>query len=334
MNWRHFAITGLVAGMVAITGCASNMPESNQGNRNGQRVADAVNRREDTYRTTGHRLGYTENSGYNRVTRGIRRGVNNVTRPTRNVVNNPLNIGRPQGRIGNTFRYGHNRADVRALDNYNEENYIDGYDNGVTTSQQALVSNSASRTTAPTRPTRSTTRRVNTTREATPTTTTTDNRTTNNARPTDRQIILNSHPTANNGTTVARTHRNAARNTARNGRYGMKYNYTGAIGMANTNDQTVPVMNNDDMAFFRKKTDDQVNPQQPTVPPVVQPTVSQVNDESYYDNYDNSYDNSYDDTYDNDNEDNADNNYNTPDTSTPTSPNNLPVRSTAQRAMK
>ena len=320
MNWRHLAITGLAVGMVAITGCAANMPESNQGNRNGQRVADAVNRREDTYRTTGHRLGYTENSGYNRVTRGIRRGVNEVTRPTRNIGTNPLNIGRPHGRIGNTFRYGHNRADVRVLDNYNEENYTDGYDNGVTTSQQALVSNSTNRTTTPARPTRSTAIKINTTRETASSTATTGTRTTNNARPTERQIILNSNPTptVNNGTSVAGTRRN----TVRNNRYGMRYNNTNKIGIANTSEQTVPVMSNDDMAFFRKKTDEQANPQQPTVPPVIQPTVSQIYDDSYY----NSYDNIYDDSYDSDSDDDyTDNNDSTPDVST---------RSTAQRAMK
>ena len=120
MNWRSIAITGLVAGMVAVTGCSTNLPETNQGNRNGQRVADAVNRREDTYRTTSNRLAHTENNDYmgrhiknkdaNRsVTSTVRnaadKAVNTANRfataPSRN-----LNLGRPEGRIGNAFRYG------------------------------------------------------------------------------------------------------------------------------------------------------------------------------------------------------------------------------------
>jgi len=446
MNWRHIAITGLVAGMVAVTGCSTNLPETNQGNRNGQRVADAVNRREDTYRTTGHRLGHTENYNYNRgttnrVTRGIRRMADNVMYPTRNTTRstnnncydtcngtnthrnitrstntNPLNIGRPQGRIGNAFRYGHNRGYVYGLHNtanynttdYEMEDY--GYDTGITTSEQALVNNRTTRSMTPvavpnnnnatrvTTPARSTTKRIDTKRKATPaktTETSNTNRTnstnnTNTVSQPERKIIhhtpmvapvtpnraitnrtVANRTTTNNATTnrvqnhnnrtrkavpnatTSRNEQSVTRGIARNNRYGMSYNTnqtvdrnqknnymdrnTTSVGMANTIDQTVPVMSNNDnvvtndnMAFFRKKTEEPTNPTtpQPMMPPPTQPTTS-YND-NYYNSYDDSYDDGYDDSYND--YDNSDNENNAPGQVTPNTP--LPTRSVAQRAMK
>lgn len=188
MKWKQVAAAALITGMVAITGCSSNLPETNQGNRNGQRVADAVNRREDTYRTTSNRLGMTENNyGYNngryakerstdgilgRTTRGIRRAADNVTGAVRGTggstyryhknthgrynnyngtprhytqngnykrsFNRSLNLGRPQGRIGNTYRYGNHPAYAYGINHATPEL---GYDMGVSVTQQAAVSN-------------------------------------------------------------------------------------------------------------------------------------------------------------------------------------------------
>jgi len=162
MNWRRIAVAGLITGMVAITGCSSNLPETNQGNRNGQRVADSINRREDTYRTTSHRLRSTENTGRtghygNRVTRGIHRAANNITGTTRNASNitknthgrynhtygrnRSLSLGRPQGRIGNTFSYNNHRGYANGLNT----NINHGYDMGVTASEQAMVNSRITR---------------------------------------------------------------------------------------------------------------------------------------------------------------------------------------------
>lgn len=92
MNWRRIVVTGLVAGMVTVTGCASNLPETNQGNRNGQRVADAVNHRPDSYRSTNINENVTRNSSSNIAQRATR-GINRIA--------NDLSLGRPNGRVGN-----------------------------------------------------------------------------------------------------------------------------------------------------------------------------------------------------------------------------------------
>ena len=146
INWRRIAVTGIVAGMIAVTGCSTNLPETNQGNRNGQRVADAVNRRPDTYRTTSNRLGETENNDgiLGRTTRGIRNAADNVTNTTRNT-GNYLNLGRPEARVGNTFRYGGGTGTTR---NLNTRNTGHRADMGVTVSDQALVNSRTTRSNA------------------------------------------------------------------------------------------------------------------------------------------------------------------------------------------
>ncbi|MCL2218034.1 MAG: hypothetical protein FWB91_13590 [Defluviitaleaceae bacterium] len=184
MNWRRILVAGTVAGMIAVTGCSSNLPETNQGNRNGQRVADAVNRRADTYDHRGiwpernyadssdYYNGLNRNSnrgvtrGINRISRGIGSTARNITegvgdmatgnssahntRNTRNTQhstpNRSVNFGRPQGRIGNTFRYNNNNNHrAQALDS--------GFDRGVTTDMQNTQStrNTATRSTHNTR---------------------------------------------------------------------------------------------------------------------------------------------------------------------------------------
>ena len=115
INWRRIVVTGLTVGMVAVTGCSTNLPENNQGNRNGQRVTDAVNRRPDTYRHTN--IGEETGNLVTRATRSLERGAERVVDTVENTTHrmnghnngqtrNSLNLGRPQGRIGNAFRYG------------------------------------------------------------------------------------------------------------------------------------------------------------------------------------------------------------------------------------
>jgi len=152
MNFKRIAVTGLVAGMVAITGCSSNLPETNQYNRNGQRVANSVNHRATTHRATGtHRArtenNYTNNGVIGRTTRGIGRVANDVANVAHNATHNTgtshtnrharrygnsLNLGRPEGRMGNTFHYGNNTSYARGL-----HNSADG--NAATISDQSVV---------------------------------------------------------------------------------------------------------------------------------------------------------------------------------------------------
>jgi len=132
-NWRRILVTGMVAGMIAVTGCSSNVPETNQGNRNGQRVVDAVNRRTDSYgltraRNTGERTMRGFNRGFRRATRNNNTartrhynhvahpgliesnnhyrnpGVGSPTRSTHNRNTNHIN----RGRVGHTFGYDQN----------------------------------------------------------------------------------------------------------------------------------------------------------------------------------------------------------------------------------
>jgi len=180
MNFKRIAVTGLVAGMVAITGCSSNLPETSQYNRNGQRVANSVNHRATTHRATGTHRARTENNYTNsgvvgRTTRGIRRAANDVANTAYNATHNTgnhhtnrharrygnsLNLGRPEGRMGNTFQYGHNTSYAGGL-----HNSADG--NSATISDQSVVNAGTSRTTANTHramPARSTVTGTNPTR--------------------------------------------------------------------------------------------------------------------------------------------------------------------------
>ena len=43
-NWKQIAVSGMVAGMVMVTGCAGNVPANNHGNYNGERLTRAVER--------------------------------------------------------------------------------------------------------------------------------------------------------------------------------------------------------------------------------------------------------------------------------------------------
>ncbi|MCL1877420.1 MAG: hypothetical protein FWF80_01040 [Defluviitaleaceae bacterium] len=123
MSLRRLIAAGVVVGMLATTatGCSANTPERNQGNRNGQRVSDAVNRRPDSYtgRTTRGLFGgrtmrnQTRNaSDMETRARGIDDdfGYRTARAPARST------FGRPQARIGNTFRYGSHPNRARRLD--------------------------------------------------------------------------------------------------------------------------------------------------------------------------------------------------------------------------
>ena len=57
-NWKKIIVSGVVAGMVIVTGCAG-LPENNHGNRNGERLTNAVAR--------------------DGATRGMTRGINRTT---------------------------------------------------------------------------------------------------------------------------------------------------------------------------------------------------------------------------------------------------------------
>ncbi|MCL1884978.1 MAG: hypothetical protein FWF81_14625 [Defluviitaleaceae bacterium] len=124
MSLRRLIAAGLVVSMLAVTGCSSNIPERNQGNRNGQRVADAVNRRPDSY--TGRTTRGTHR-GINRMTRGIgntaREITDGVTNRYSRTPNRSSNLGRPAGRMGSTFRRGHTRNHAANLQTNNANRY-------------------------------------------------------------------------------------------------------------------------------------------------------------------------------------------------------------------
>jgi len=161
-NWRRIIVTGMVAGMIAVTGCSSNVPETNQGNRNGQRVVDAVNRRTDSYgltraRNTGERTvrGFTR--GFRRATRndgatnarntsrsrvrhynhvahpGVVDGVGNYRHHglnsgvTRNTTPNRSSSTLNRGRVGHTFGYDHYGSDYA----HGMDGEYGGYDLGM-----------------------------------------------------------------------------------------------------------------------------------------------------------------------------------------------------------
>ncbi|MCL2198171.1 MAG: hypothetical protein FWB80_04530 [Defluviitaleaceae bacterium] len=151
MNFKRIITLGLVAGMIAVsgTGCSSNTVDRNQGNRNGQRVADAVNHRPDSYdgrETTSRGL-------FGRTTRGLNRATRNIGNTARNVTDGITNrytrtpnrantFARPHARIGGDYRYemnhtergiprsGLNRATRRAnranINNINNANNVNG----------------------------------------------------------------------------------------------------------------------------------------------------------------------------------------------------------------
>lgn len=111
MSLKRLIAIGAIAGMMAATGCSSNVPERNQGNRNGQRVVDAAHHRPDSY--TGARNNTTRGL-FGRTTRSASRATRSENRATRPPSRSTF--GRPHARLGNTFhqgarRYGMNRME-------------------------------------------------------------------------------------------------------------------------------------------------------------------------------------------------------------------------------
>ena len=101
-NWRKILVVGMVAGMVAVTGCSSNVPETNQGNRNGQRVVDAVNRRTDSYG-----LNRAYNTGV-RTVRGFNRGFRRAARNDGAAGTRHYNhVAHPGVKVDNNSQYRH-----------------------------------------------------------------------------------------------------------------------------------------------------------------------------------------------------------------------------------
>jgi len=179
-NWRRILVTGMVAGMIVFTGCSSNLPETNQGNRNGQRVVDAVNRRTDTYETTrGRNIGADRagrtTRGLRGFNRGLRRAARNDGRNTASTHNNYRhdgvsgtyahpgvnrthratpnhNVANPhRGRVGHTFRYTPNEyASNSAGYDLGMYDGVGPYDNvtpGIGRSNNATVNNRVVRST-------------------------------------------------------------------------------------------------------------------------------------------------------------------------------------------
>jgi len=173
INWRRILVTGMVAGMIAVTGCSSNLPETNQGNRNGQRVVDAVNHRTDTYNTTtrssaarraerptrnarnysrGLRTRNTTTTRHGTTTRhntparyyANRNVVDGVTRnlPNRNVNNHN------RGRVGHTFGYTPMSA-AHSPEEYGSHAYDYGMYAGYQAANNPAINNNRAVRTAP-----------------------------------------------------------------------------------------------------------------------------------------------------------------------------------------
>jgi len=306
MNWRRIAVTGLVVGMVAVTGCSSNIPENNHGNRNGERVSSAINRH--NYTTTRA----TTRNTHGRYNTTYRTGVDGVSRPKRS-----LNLGRPHGRIGNAFRYNHNRGYANGV-NHN----IHNYDMGVTAAEQAVVNNRVTRSTVTpaiphndtiVTPQKPATKRVDTKRTTTRSTTPKAATKTHTPAPKPAPPLTTTAPPllgrpathgrktaprlAQNRSTVTRNTNKRVPLTQKRATRNANYRNARNIGLATNMEQTVAVMNSDDMVFFRKKVEE---PQ--TMPEQAQPEQSSMAfDDSVYD------DSVYDDNYENTNVNDSDN---------------------------
>jgi hypothetical protein len=90
MKWRKLLTAGAVAGMLAISGCSSNVPENNLGNRNGIRVTESAHRNYAKPRTKAWR-----NKGVNWSRSNMNRSRNITrsrdSRAVPGTVNNTLN---------------------------------------------------------------------------------------------------------------------------------------------------------------------------------------------------------------------------------------------------
>jgi hypothetical protein len=93
MKWSKLLTAGAVAGMLAISGCSSNVPENNLGNRNGIKITDSAHRnyvkpRAKTWRSKGVNW---SRSNMNRLNRRSNVTRSSDSRAPAGTVNNNLN---------------------------------------------------------------------------------------------------------------------------------------------------------------------------------------------------------------------------------------------------
>ncbi|MCL2356579.1 MAG: hypothetical protein FWC70_05385 [Defluviitaleaceae bacterium] len=126
MSLKRLMAAGMVAVMLTAgaTGCSANTPERNQGNRNGQRVSDAVNHRPDSYTGRTNRGLFGLRGNVNRAAREVDGTVRETAADFRENYRSARRstFGRPQARIGNTFRRGADRNMARRVENTYEMN--------------------------------------------------------------------------------------------------------------------------------------------------------------------------------------------------------------------
>jgi hypothetical protein len=111
MNLKRIVFVGITAVMIATTGCASNTPENNRGNRTGERISESINR------GTGYSNGYYRNDGFtNRsYNNDLWNGSNGPTpgsRYSRSDINNSTDGSSIRNRYGSSINRGR-------VDNYN-----------------------------------------------------------------------------------------------------------------------------------------------------------------------------------------------------------------------
>jgi hypothetical protein len=90
MNWRKALTAGAVAGMLAISGCSSNVPENNLGNRNGIRLTESVARNASRLKAKKWKKNWNRNN-WNRVNMNRRITRSRDSRARGDTVNGYMN---------------------------------------------------------------------------------------------------------------------------------------------------------------------------------------------------------------------------------------------------
>jgi hypothetical protein len=129
MNLKTIVFAGVAASMLALTGCAGNTPNNNNGNETGERISNSINRSIDRFGRNGsnslwndndiHSPGYVNPDGMtgsSRINRGITGNQTN-----RNSFVTPRAYISPDAGIGNSFGNILNNDDINrgAIGNYN-----------------------------------------------------------------------------------------------------------------------------------------------------------------------------------------------------------------------
>ena len=132
LDLKRVLFASVTAGMLAVTGCAGNVPENNHGNRTGENLGNNVNRAfnggtrsnyYDGYNYDGYNYGTRSN--YNNNYRNYRnnRGTDNFYNDTWNNHSNPAGRNSTSNTLGNQLRrYGRTTgrtANVTAQPNVN-----------------------------------------------------------------------------------------------------------------------------------------------------------------------------------------------------------------------